>query len=52
LESIDRLFALPRYKISMKGNEDAHVQDQSADDTKVHSHSMAEHVEVTNAASV
>jgi hypothetical protein len=52
LESMDRLFALPWYKIGRYGNEDAEVRDQFVDDTKVDSHGTAEHVEVTNAASV
>ncbi|KAJ5835349.1 Major facilitator superfamily domain general substrate transporter [Penicillium robsamsonii] len=48
LESMDRLFALPWYKIGRYGNQDADERDQIVDEkmeVAVQSHGMAQHVE-------
>ncbi|OQE47059.1 hypothetical protein PENCOP_c001G06214 [Penicillium coprophilum] len=48
LESMDRLFALPWYKIGRYGNRDADERDQVVDEKMeiaVQSHGMAQHIE-------
>ncbi|KAJ5163930.1 Major facilitator superfamily domain general substrate transporter [Penicillium coprophilum] len=48
LESMDRLFALPWYKIGRYGNRDADERDQVVDEkmeVAVQSHGMAQHIE-------
>lgn len=48
LESMDRLFALPWYKIGLHGNKDADERDQIVDEkmeVAIQSHGTAQHVE-------
>jgi hypothetical protein len=54
LESMDRLFALPWYKIGRYGNQDADERDQVVDEkmeVAIQSHGTAEHAERQNSTS-
>ncbi|OAA63133.1 Sugar/inositol transporter [Cordyceps fumosorosea ARSEF 2679] len=51
LESMDRLFDLPWYKIGLYGNKDAELQDQAYDEKEQAAHEMhgmGQHVETAN----